>query len=291
MIDPEKDGKFYDRNVDEEFVRWLKTFRELGEAGYLAEDIFIDKRAQMEEKIVDGRYFCMLFQRTDLATQEKILYAEHPESVYIAVDGPRNFKGEDYRLPGTGINGWTVTLISKNCEHPERALELFSYMMSREGQRLIWLGVEGETWDYVDGIETMHPDVKELLARDRVQFDEQYGADATYWMLMDNNMACDWAEPLPEPLGQMEAWTYPYVVDISAYEVSLPADSEEAKIQAKIDAEWSRVLPQLLLAESEEEFDQLWNQFCQDRIRWGVKKVLDRKTILMNEAKEKLKVE
>lgn len=287
----EKDGKYYDRSIDEEYVRWLKTFRELGAEGYLAEDIFIDKRAQMEEKIVDGRYFCMLFQRTDLATQQKILYARAPESVYIAVDGPKNSKGEDYRLPGTGINGWTVTLISKTCEHPDRALELFSYMMSRHGQQVIWLGVEGETWDYVNGVETMRPEVKELLARDRVKFDQLYGADAAYWMLMDNVMALDWSEPLPEPLGQMEAWTYPYVVDISQYDLSLPVNSEEAKIQAKIDAEWSRVLPSLLLAESEEEFDRIWSKFCQDRIRWGIRKVRVKRTTLMNEAKEKLKVE
>lgn len=287
----EKDGKYYDRDVDEELVRWLKTFRKLGEEGYLAEDIFIDKRAQMEEKIVEGRYFCMLFQRTDLATQEKILYAENPKEVYIAVDGPKNSSGDDYKLPGTGINGWTVTLISKNCEHPDRALELCSYMMSRYGQHMLWLGVEGETWDYVNGVETMHDDVKELLTMDRIKFDAVYGADAAYWMLMDNVMALDWYTVLPEPLGQMEMWTYPYVVNTSAYETTLPVGSDEAKIQKRIDAEWGRLLPQLLLTESEEEFDQMWNNYCQNRIRWGVRKVLDKKTELMQEAKEKLGVE
>ena len=32
---------------------------------YHGNDIFIDKRAQMEEKIAEGRYFCMLYQRTE----------------------------------------------------------------------------------------------------------------------------------------------------------------------------------------------------------------------------------
>ncbi len=287
----EKNGVYYDRSVDPELVRWLKAFRELGEEGYLAEDIFIDKRAQMEEKIVNGRYFCMLFQRTDLATQEKILYHEQPDQIYIAVDGPKNSAGDDYRLPGTGINGWTVTLISKNCERPDRALELFSYMMSRHGQEMIWLGVEGETWDYQDGVETLHTDVKELLNTDRVRFDEQYGADAAYWMLMDNVMALDWYQTLPEPLGQMEMWTYPYVTDISVYETTLPTGTDAAKIQAKIDAEWGRLLPQLLLTDTEEEFDKLWSTYCQDRIRWGVRTVMDMRTELMKEAKDKLGAE
>jgi putative aldouronate transport system substrate-binding protein len=77
----EKDGKYYDRYTDPELISWLKTFRELGEEGYLVDDIFIDKRAQMEEKIAQGRYFCMLFQRTDLQAQQKILYANDPNSI------------------------------------------------------------------------------------------------------------------------------------------------------------------------------------------------------------------
>jgi len=126
----EKDGKYYDRYTDPELISWLKTFRELGEEGYLVDDIFIDKRAQMEEKIAQGRYFCMLFQRTDLQAQQKILYANDPNSIYIAVDGPKNSKGDTYTLPGTGINGWTLTMISKNCDRPDRAIQLFSYLMS-----------------------------------------------------------------------------------------------------------------------------------------------------------------
>ena len=71
----EKDGKYYDRYTDPEYLRWLKLFRQLGEEGYLAPDIFVDTRTQMREKIAEGRYFCMLYQRTDLADQEKALYA------------------------------------------------------------------------------------------------------------------------------------------------------------------------------------------------------------------------
>ena len=56
---------------DPEYLRWLKTFREANEIGLLSKDIFIDKRPQMEEKIAQGRYFAMLYQRSDLAAQEQ----------------------------------------------------------------------------------------------------------------------------------------------------------------------------------------------------------------------------
>ncbi|HEX3022166.1 MAG TPA: extracellular solute-binding protein [Lachnospiraceae bacterium] len=284
----EKDGAYYDRYTDPELVRWLKTFRELGAEGLLAQDIFIDKRAQMEEKIAQGRYFCMLYQRTDLAEQEKVLYANDPNSIYIAVDGPKNSNGDNYTLPGTGINGWTVTMISKNCERPDRAIELCSYLMSEHGQHMTWLGVEGVTWDFVDGKETMHDDVKELLTKDRAEYDKQYGADSCYWMFQDNAMALKWATETPEPLGQMERWTFPYVMTVSQYDVTLQADTDEADIQSKIDNEWGVVLPQLLLAPTEEEFDKIWSSFIEKRKDFGLDKVLAKKTEMMNAAKEKL---
>lgn len=284
----EKDGKYYDRFTDAELVRWLKAFRELGAEGYLKEDIFVDKRAQMEEKIAQGRYFCMLYQRTDLADQQKVLYKNDPNSIYIAIDGPKNSKGDAYTLPGTGINGWCVTMISKKCQRPDRAIQLCSYLMSEHGQHMTWLGVEGVTWDYVDGKETMKPEVKELLTTDRTAYDKQYGADSCYWMFQDNAMSLKWAVETPEPLGQMERWTFPYVISVSQYDVSLAADSDESDIQSKVDNEWGVVLPQLLLAKTEADFDTIWNAFIQKRKDFGIDKVLETKTGMMNEAKEKL---
>ncbi len=287
----EKDNQYYDRYVDKELVKWLKTFRELCQEGYLAADVFIDRRTQMEEKIAAGRYFCMLYQRTDMAGQQKALYAKDPEAVYIAVDGPKNSDGDDYRLPGMGINGWTLTLISKNCEHPDRALELCAYLMSEHGQKMTWLGVEGVTWNYMDGVPTMDQDVAKLLETDRIGYDALYGADSAYWMFSDQVAAFAWEKQAAEPLGQMERWTYPYVINNSAYDITLPTYSQEAVVQSKIDREWGRLLPQLLLAESEDEFDDLWHKFIQKRNVWGVSQVLRKKSELMNEAKEKLGVQ
>jgi putative aldouronate transport system substrate-binding protein len=284
----EKDGQAYYRYNDPELIRWLKAFRELGAEGYLADDIFIDKRAQMEEKIAQGRYFCMLYQRTDLADQQKILYANDPNSIYMAIDGPKNSKGDAYTLPGTGINGWTVTMISKKCERPDRAIQLCSYLMSEYGQHMTWLGVEGETWDYVDGMPTMRQEVRDLANSDRTEYNKTYGADSTYWMFQDNAMALQWATPPTEPLGQMQTWTYPYTISVSQYDVSLAADSEELEIQTKVDNEWGAVLPKLLLAPSEAEFDEILADFTAKRQEWGYDKVLAKRTELFDEAKVKL---
>ena len=287
----EKDGKLYDRHTDPEYLSWLKFFRKLGEEGYLSSDIFVDQRTQMNEKVAEGRYFCMLYQRTDIADQESTLYEKNPDSIYIAVDGPKNSKGDDYVLPTNAINGWTLTLISKNCKHPDRAIAFLDYMMSEEGQKMISLGVEGEMYDWVDGKAVLKDEVKKLLATDRKKYDEVYGADDAYWMLQNNVMQLDWMPEKQYPLNQMEEWTYPYTRYLGEYEVTKQDDSEMSRINSRIDKLWGKTLPRLLLAKSDEEFDQLFETFVEERETLGYSQLVKEHQKTMEENKKRLGME
>ncbi|MCR5311463.1 MAG: extracellular solute-binding protein [Lachnospiraceae bacterium] len=285
----EKNGEYYDRYTDEEYIRWLKLFRKLSEEGYLSPDIFVDTRTQMSEKIAEGRYFCMLYQRTDLADQEKLLYEKDPDSIYIAVDGPRNSKGADPVLPSNGIPGWTITLISKNCEHPDRAIKFLSYLMSEHGQKLIYLGVPGVTYTEENGEIKLIPEVEAVLNSDREEYNRKYGADDTYWMLQNNVMQLKWRLELKEPMKQLEEWTYPYTKYLGQYEVMVPKDPELAGIFTKCDRLWSEALKELLLSDSEEEFDRILEKYKEDRKAAGYDRVMAERTRQMKENKARLK--
>jgi putative aldouronate transport system substrate-binding protein len=287
----EEDGKYYDRYTDPEYVAWLKVFRQLGEEGYLHKDIFIDQRTQMEEKLAQGRYFCMIYQRSDIWTQQKELYATHPERIYMAVDGPKNSRGDDYQLPVAGINGWTVTLISKNCERPDRAIELFTYLMSEHGQKLTYLGVEGVTYDVVDGKAVVKEEIRELLDTNRGEYDKLYGADSAFWMFQDNVMQLQWMQELREPLGQLEEWTYPYTHYLGHYEITYDTNTAVGNMGVKIQNLWGNVLPKLLLAPTEEEFDRLFEKYVQERELLGFEEVQQESTRQMQYAKEKLGIQ
>ena len=284
----EKNGKFYDRMSDPEYLKWLKMFRKLGQEGYLVNDIFIDRRSQIEEKIAQGRYFCMLYQGQDMLDQQKILYERDPNSVYIAVDGPKNSDKDDPTLPGTSINGWTLTFISKNCKNPERAIAFLSYLMSERGQKLIYLGVEGEMYDIVDGKEVIRPDVLQMLNTNRAEYDRIYGADDAYWMLQDNVMQLQWPLQNSEAERQIKEWTIPYTFYAGQYEISFEAGTEEAEINTRVEEEWGYTLPKLLLAETEEEFDAVMEEFLQKRDAYGYDKVLAADTEQMKILKKKL---
>ncbi len=287
----EKNGEYYDRYTDPEYIKWLKMFRELGQEGLLANDIFVDTRTQMEEKLSEGRYFCMLYQYTDLLAQQRILYENHPESIYIAVEGPRNENGKDPTLPSTSICGWTVTMISKNCKDPERAIAFMNYLMSEHGQKITFLGVEGVTYDVIDDKPVLKQEVKDLLDTDRREYDKLYGADDAYWMLQDNVMQLQWIQETLPVIEQLREWSHQYVVYNGAYEILFPADSDSADMDNKITMLWSETLPQLLLAPNEKEFDRIWKRFLGKRETMGYQKLLEESTIYMNEAKKKLEIE
>ncbi|WP_418304221.1 extracellular solute-binding protein [Paenibacillus bovis] len=270
----EKDGKLYDRTTDPEYIRWLKTLRQANQEGLLAKDIFIDKRSQMEEKIAQGRYFAMLYQRSDFNTQQNALYASDPNSVYIAVDGPSNAKMDQPVLSGPVISGWTVTLISKDVKDKARAIRFLEYMISEEGQKDMYMGEEGVTYDMVDGKPQFKPDVLKTLNSDRSAFDTKYGASHKYWMQMNTNITDQWKPESVEPFKQMEEWTKGKTVSRSEFDQLNPTgNSPEGIINTKISQLWGKTLPRLLLASSDAEFDQIFQDYLNKREEYGFAKV------------------
>jgi putative aldouronate transport system substrate-binding protein len=270
----EKDGKLYDRSTDPEYVKWLKTFRKVNEMGLLAKDIFIDKRPQMEEKIAQGRYFSMLYQRSDMAAQQAALYQKDPNSVYIAVDGPANSSMDQPTLAGPGISGWTVTLISKDVKDKARAIQFLSYLISEEGNKDLFLGEKGVSYDTIDGKDQFKPEVLDLLNKDRSAFDKKYGSSFTFWMLMDTNMNLQWSPPSVEPAKQPEDWTKGKTKSFSQYDnINPTGTSEEGIAGNKLAQNWGKTLPKLLLAKSDADFDQIFAKFQKDRQAGGLDKI------------------
>lgn len=179
-------------------------------------------------------------------------------------------------------------MISKNCEYPDRAIKLMSCMMSEEGQKLISLGIEGEHYTMENGRAVLTEETSRLLNEDNAAYLAQVGANDAYWMLQDNLMQSQWM-PLNEPvLRQMEEWTYPYTCYTGQYDVSFTTGSAADAADKKITAIHGEMLPRLLLADSEEEFESLWGMYVFLRESNGLELVLEESTKQMNMAKARL---
>lgn len=223
-----------------------------------------------------------------MQNQENEIYASNPDRIYIAVDGPKNSNGDDPQLPGAGLNGWTVTYISKKCKDPEKAIKLLSYLISEEGQKMVYLGVPGTMYDEVDGKAVTKEGVRKLLNEDRSEYDRVYGGDNAYWMLQDNVMQLKWSDGGKTLPGALREWTRDYTVYAGQYEIKFSEDSDEAEIDRRITEVWGQTLPRLLLASSDEEFDEIMTDYRTRRDAMGYATWHSAATEKMNQAKEKL---
>lgn len=145
------------------------------------------------------------------------------------------------------------------------------------------MGIEME-----GGKPVVKEEVNAVLNSDRTEYDRLYGADDTYWMLQDDVLQLQWEQESAEPFRQVAEWSYPYAVYNEQYDSFLPYGSKEAFAENKIIALWSQTLPRLLLAESEEQFDEIFAEFVEQREACGFEEVQAMKTKLMEQAKEKL---
>ena len=291
-IPSEENGKFVDRrlgNDNPEYIRWLKALRQATREGLIPTDVFVDKRSQMEEKIAQGRYFAMLYQNWDMQAAQMALYAKDPNSIYIAVDGPKNTKKSAHTLGGGGISGWTVTMISKNCKDKARAIQFLQYLISEEGQMDTCFGIPDVTYTLKNGVPTLTPEVEKLDQTDKNLQETRYGVQYTYWMLMDNAWQTQWGAKYSPALEQPQLWTRPYVTSFAAYDnVQIAPGSDEDLIFSEIQRRWGKDLPLMLRAKTDAEFDKIWADFQTFKKSIGYEKLQAAQTVMLNANKQKL---
>ncbi|RJX37106.1 extracellular solute-binding protein [Paenibacillus pinisoli] len=277
-IPHEKDGKVYDRITDPDYIAWLKTFRTAYERGLINVDFLVDSDTQVEEKTNNARYFMMVREWNGMAAVNPMLAASaNPESYYVAVDGPQNSRGDSAKLFPGNMDGWMVTMISKNTKHPERAIRFLSYLASEEGQRDLFLGKEGETWDMVDGKPTLKPEMVDLLSNDIEKLEKEYGVMDTYWMVRNPVIINQWRPEKAPVLKQMEDFANAQAdIDSGIYKGLDPlGDSDVAVAWARISQNWEEVMPELITAKDEATFDKVFESFLARRDSYGFDKVLE----------------
>jgi putative aldouronate transport system substrate-binding protein len=287
----EQEGKVYDRMTDPNYVTWLKTFRTAYERGLINVDFLVDSDTQVEEKTNNARYFMMIREWNGMAAVNPMLAASaNPDSYYIAVDGPQNASGDPAKLFPGNMDGWMVTMISKSTKNPERAIRFLTYMASEEGQRDLFLGKEGETWESVDGKPQAKPELADMLANDIEKLEKEYGIMDTYWMMRNPVIVNQWRPEKAAVIKQMEDFANAQAdIDSGIYKGLDPlGDSEVAVAWSRIAQNWEEVLPELITAKDEAAFDKIFESFLARRAEYGFDKVLEYRQTELDARKAKM---
>ena len=274
----EKDGKLYDVKTDPDYITWLKTFRKANELGLISKDVFIEQRAQTEEKINNGRYFVVSRGKSDIDGANNSLYKLNKDNgkYYIPVDAMRNSKGDDPQITGKiMLDGWMNIHITSKCKDPARAIRFLNYIMGPEGQHDTWFGEEGVIYDMVDGKEVIK---KELLdgtvsSEDLVNKYYGWGSNWAFWN-SDINLTFPKQEVEYNPREDFMEYSGKYFFpEPELSNTTLDPSSDEGIASTNISLVWGETLPNLILAKSDEEFDTLYNEFLAKRDELGYAKV------------------
>ena len=254
-----EDGTFYDRNLDEDYLSWIKTFHQAYNNGCISDDSFTDDNTAWQEKESIGKYACIMMEGTPQQSGFLTTFAnENPDAAYIAIDGPQSTKGNAPALNQAGISGWMITYVSKTCADPAKAIQLYTYLLSDEGQILTNYGIEGETYEVnADGKYELLPEMKELRDTDNDRFKKEirigefipFGHDR-YKALSD--------DAYPDSIKQMQEWGKGKLVPHFILENTDPdAGSEEARAYSAIKTNWATTLVGLIRAKDDAEFDSI----------------------------------
>lgn len=273
-----EDGKYYDRYTDPDFQKWLKTFVKARQDGLTDKDMITMTKDDKDARLTNGSYFAYFASDVNGETDALSLWAnEHPDKVYIAVNGPSSTVGRKTALPGTSIEGWTQTFISKTCKNPRKAMELVTYLVSEYGNNVMDFGREGETYTIVDGKPVLNKDLLEFKQTDPAGFEKKIGLTTHLWLqdsaLLSRQMGLS---QFPKALQQAKQWTVQYVVpqfELAGLNVYL--SKESARNLEKINQNWSQTVAKILNAKSDAEVDQAMDAFVKYRQNNGYDKLVE----------------
>lgn len=116
----------------------------------------------------------------------------------------------------------------------------------------------------------------ELMNSDPNTFATQYGLVDTYWMLRNSVIVDQWRPASPYYITAMSDWADKNAfVNGGIYNNLEPTgDSDEAIAATRINQRWQEVVPELITAASDEEFDKILSDFLAARDSYGYEKVV-----------------
>ncbi|MFD1175282.1 sugar ABC transporter substrate-binding protein [Paenibacillus puldeungensis] len=286
----DQNGGFYDRNLDEDYLKWLKTLNEAYRDGTIIDDSFADDGTAFEEKVKSGKYATMLLDGTpQQGGNLQIFMSANPGKEYVAIDGPQSTVGNQPTLNQSGISGWMVSFITKKCKDPAKAIQIFTYLLGEEGQMLMNYGIEGETYKKLDGgnVELL-PAVKEMQLKNADQFKKEYRLGEFMFFGHDRHKALS-PDAFPESIKQMQEWGKGKLKPHFILENTNPDQgTPEARSLSAINTQWSTTLVSMIRAKSEAEFNstlEAYKSFLKDN-SWD--KIVEIRSEKMKQNKEKL---
>jgi putative aldouronate transport system substrate-binding protein len=170
-----------------------------------------------------------------------------------------------FPVSGTTGVGWLKTFISKDCENPEAIAKFIDYMSGRDGMLLHMYGIEGEDYYWDDQGMLHRTETGSSKVEDRVS--GMFGFYAFHHTSFSRSVEyvdVENASDLQTALGSSDK-----VFRYNSSLFNLPAGyieagSDYAFIKNEVNNYVNSELPKLIMAESEESFNSMFDEFIDE---------------------------
>lgn len=255
------DGSFQHYKTHPNYVDIYVFLNKLWREGLLTKD---NLTVWAGEKISQGVCFSFIGNIDAIHSSMKELYRQDDDALYVPV-GPIIVSDKYKPVFDQSGTGWMSTFITSETEHPDRAVRLLSFMLSEEGQILNWFGIEGQTFEWVDGRIRYTDDYMSLRLEDQALAQEIYGFEE-FWPLKQQNLYTKYMKK--EELDPF-ARNFEQIVDFfSQFAVLTPETmaatvdlgTQESTILHYVERYWEEQRRRMVMAASEDEVRSIHNE-------------------------------
>ncbi len=252
-----KEGKFYDRDTDPDYLTWVKTLNKVYRDGNITDDSFADDGPTFDEKVESGKYATILFDGISGSQAHLQNFKNaNPNGTYVPLDGPQSTEGRTIGLNQTGLSGWMINYVTNNAKDPAKAIQLFTYLMDKQGQILTRYGVEGKTFQYnAEGKIEMLPAITKLQTENPTEYSKKYRLSEILFFTHDRTNT--YAVQPENSLTKMQEWGRGklkphYIIE----NIQPDSGTSEARSYDAIEKNWQTSLISMLRAKNDTEFKQ-----------------------------------
>lgn len=290
-----EDGSYVDSRRTSEYKHVLAFMKRLNNEGLLALENFTSSRNQIEEKMTQGAVFMKIGSYADYTTPVTQLYLADNNAKYISVDAIKSNEGT---LPqyGRALNkGWTLTFINKDSKNAERAVQLLDYLYSEHGHAVSYFGKEGETYTITaEGKYKRNAEIDEEFNSDWNAATKKWGFESIWWTANEV-----WLKQVREAeeteqtkyqdslfYGSAKYMFSNDVLDSGNLFDAYEAGSAEANAEAKINVYWAQIVPKLIFAKDDSEFESLYAEAIATLDKLGLKGIESARDVRVQEFKK-----
>ncbi|OPJ63987.1 extracellular solute-binding protein [Clostridium oryzae] len=281
---------------DPKYLEMLKFMNSLYTQGLLDKEWVVNKKQLWLEKLSNGYTF----------STPTAYWNVSDANVALAKDSGNDAQMYAYKVVANGVDpskttysgrsslGWDAIGITKNCKNPDAAMKFMNFLTSEKGQYLMMWGVEGKTWNMVDG---KHKPTDKILTDFTNNFNataKKTGVRHWTWFIKNglgsDGTPYDMATKYKKDKAQVVAnknLTNTYW-DTSEYDNLIPASgTPEALIYQKVTDIFNKAFPKIVDAPSQAKAVALYNKMISDMDSAGLAKV---EKVINTNYKERIKL-